>query len=279
MRYLIIFTIAAGLLLNSCIDKKEFQSNNNTYLDITILNQSSEFSSILSRTNSEITDIENMIYNVSIFVYKNDSLVYNIEKIFVDHNLISLPIPINEGSYSAFVIANLEIEAPKCKKDLLSTMCDVNLDQKRILRYGMPMASKEYQFNLINNIHNKIAVELVRCHSSLYIQTVGEGLNNNYTVTVTGAQLLNGALIPGDYTLLAKPETNSKEVNGYSLSNTSLPEPVLYYYPTDGEIEIKVQSKNENIKPIVLTIDKTQAKIRNLKYTLSVFPSMADNTQ
>lgn len=271
----VFMIIQLGLILLSCSENIEpnGEIDPGTYLNIKINNEFDDEtlgfgSKDFTRTN------EDLIQSISIYIFSGDEPV-KLRSVVYENGVAKVKLPSVAGNLSAFVIANETITTPVSKEDLLNRMTRFEIGDSGIPLTGMPMASSEISFKLSANGQTNVKAELVRCHSTIYVETPG-GSNKNYRIKLTGEQRKQGALICGSDILAPASSNNLNWTSGYPLSDTSTREVVTYYYPTDGEITITVHPINTALPSINLKLERRKAVLRNRKYILRIIPGATD---
>lgn len=272
-----LLTMIVGLGLLSCSDHtipvSVIDSESTPRLNIRIINIfEDEVLNPVSRSN--IRTRENIIQHVAIYVFQGEEPV-KLRNVDYANGIASATLPPLSGHLSAFVVANEAIEAPASKQDLLQRMARTEIGTNGIPPTGMPMGSSETVFQINQNGETNVSLKLERCHSAIYIETPG-GRNNNYWIHLRGEQRQQGALIGGRHLLAPGISNSSNWTLGYSLSDRSTKEPVAYYYPTDGSIEINIQPRNTSLPPQQIVLEKSKAMLRNRKYILRIVPGTTD---
>lgn len=273
----VFITMLLGILQFSCSDNtgpvSDIESDEVPRLNIKIANAfQDEFLNPISKSYTRTS--EDFIQQVSIYVFTGEEPV-KLRDVRYANGTASATLPPLGGSLSVFVIANENIEAPASKRDLQRRMARTIIGAGGIPSTGMPMGSPETTFRISPKGQTNVSVSLERCHSAIYVETP-TGRNNNYRISLTGEQRNQGALVSGS-TMLAPSATNSAGwTQGYPLSDVPTREPVAYYYPTDGEITIKVQPVNTLLPPINISLDRHKAGLRNRKYILRIVPGATD---
>lgn len=277
-RFSVVFiTTLLGLFQTSCSDGtspvSEFEQEHTLRLNIKITNAFPD-EPIRADVKRYSRTREELIQQVFLYVFNGEAPV-KLRDVRYTNGIVSAILPPLSEKLSAFVIANEAIEAPVSKQDLLRRMARTSIGRGGIPATGMPMGSGEVMFRLSPLKPTNVTMRLERCHSAIYIETPG-GNNSNYQVYLRGEQQREGPLISGSQ-MLASSSTNSNVwTQGYELSNVSTREAVAYYYPTDGNIEIKVQPRNTSLPPMQITLDRTKAKLRNRKYIFRIVPGVTD---
>lgn len=275
-----IAVILAALLLSGCSDSAELiaggEPAEDTRLSITLENGfiNADICPMREIRAGEHAGSEDFIGQVSLYVFQGDSPV-RLKDVRYENGKISAVMPSIAGTLSAFVIANENIEAPTSKQDLQARMARTVIGQGGIPATGMPMGSSETTFRISPTGQTNVRVNLMRCHSAIYIETP-TGRNKNYRISLTGEQRNQGALVDGSRLLAPAATNNTGRTQGYPLSDVASREPVAYYYPTDGEITITIQPVNAVLPPQNVTLRRNEAGLRNRKYILRILPGATD---
>ena len=273
----VLLTMIVGLGLLSCSDHTipvpviDSESTPRLNIRITNLFQDEALNPI---SGSYTRATEDLIQHVAIYVFRGEEPV-KLRNVDYADGIASATLPPLSGRLSAFVVANEVIEAPASRQDLRKRMARTEIGRNGIPPTGMPMGSSETIFQINQEGQTNVSLRLERCHSAIYIETPG-GRNDNYWIHLRGEQQEQGALIR-ETQLLAPATSNSTNWTlGYPLSNRSTKEPVAYYYPTDGDIEINVQPRNTSLPPQRIVLEKSKAMLRNRKYILRIVPGATD---
>ena len=221
---------------------------------------------------------ENRINSLQLFFFEGDTYVPLLTQTLVNPNgsIISTITPLADEYFgrtlTVVAIANKKIPLPGTLGELKQTISRIQQDQLK--KNGLPMSSEEVTFTARKGTQQK-ELRLKRVHSAIYAKIADGcvGVLSDFTISVSGSQQKGGYLFADK---MIEEEVAGEPFSGLLEGKTSGPDPVGYFYPTQGDIIITITPdaiRYPGANPKLVTIEASKAMYRNRKYMLNITPS------
>ena len=221
---------------------------------------------------------ESRVNSLQLFFFEGGTYVPLVTQTLVNPNgsIISTMTPVSEGYFgktlTVVAIANEKIPNPGTLAELKQTISRIQQDQLK--KNGLPMSSEEVTFTAHKGMQRK-ELRLKRTHSAIYAKIADGcvGVLSDFTISVSGSQQKGGYLFADK---MIEEDVTGEPFSGLLEERTSGPDPIGYFYPTQGDITITITPdaiRYPGAKPKQVTIEASKAIYRNRKYMLNIAPS------
>lgn len=221
---------------------------------------------------------ENRINRLQLYFFKGDAYIPLITQTVVnpDGGIISTITPIADEYFGKTLtvvgIANEEVQRPQSLTGLKRFI--TRIQQNQLKKNGLPMSSEEVTFTAGRGTQEK-DLRFKRVHSAVYAQIASGhvGQLSDFAISVRGSQQKGGYLFADE---MVAEDLPGESFSGSLAGKTSGPDLVGYFYPTQGDILIRITPDPvcyPGAKPKQVTIDASKAIYRNRKYMLNITPA------